>query len=282
MRTTEATLEREEALDFLTETVDPEYRQAVIPTALRAFTHLDHSGWKYVPREPGESVPAESLVWSCPVSGRVFAAELAIDTSLETDPGWVEVLDAIASSVACHGPVRRVDFAGLEFEELFRSDELRLGLRLPIAWEADLFDPGSTAEQGRIWAASTRSVGMVLLRRRDDRAGSLQEFLQTTVELLPVALARENRTVRVLQEGEQSIGNEWTARGTFQVEDGDWDWVSGGHRFMIRAFSAGGEHHTILVSWLATPHAHGVRLDLETPWHLVEDLLSRASTAYIP
>ncbi len=278
----EHAIDRVGALNFLSEAFDPEYRLSVAPTALREFTHLDHAGWMYARHEPGEAVAERALVWPCPVSGRLFAAELTIDTTLETDPGWLSVLQAIASSVACHGPVRRVERADLDLGEVFRRDDLRLGLRVPAAWEAGLLDPGSTAEQGSVWAATTRSVGMVLLRRRDDRSGSLQEFLQTTVELLPVALARENRTVQVVQERERRAGNEWTTRGTFRVKDRDWGWISGEHRFMILAFGAVGEQHAILVSWLATPESQGMSLELTTPWQLVERLLSRAGSAYTP
>jgi hypothetical protein len=278
----ELSFDRAWALDFMAETVDPEYRLSLDTSDLREWTHLDHPAWMYAGPDQSESGIDRVIVWPCLTSGRLFAVELTIDRTLETDPEWLSVLQSVASSIACHGPVRQVEQPAVALDRVVLRDDLRLGFRVPSDWESGLLDHGSTPQQGILWVATTRSTGMVLLRRRDDRSGPLRELLQTTVELLPVALARENRTVQVIQEGEQHLGNEWAARGVFRVQDPEWGWISGEHRFMILVFGARGEQHAILVSWLATPDVKGMPLGLTTPWNLVERLMERASSAYYP
>lgn len=280
LRADERQLGRDVALGLAGQSLGRDSPFPLEPGSLREWTHLGHPGWAYASAEAGD-LP-RVLIWPCPATDRLFVAELSLDRELETDPDWLEVLEAIVSSIACHGPVRQGPPAAVPLDRIVLRDQLHLGLRLPAAWRAGLLDPGSTAQQGSLWAASTKSVGLVLLRRRDDRSGTLREFLQTTVDLLPVALGREGRTVQVIQESVRRAGQEWEARGFFRVEDREWEWIDGEHRFAIRAFPARGEHHAILVSWRATGSVKGVPLDLQTPWSLVEALLDRASSAYYP
>jgi hypothetical protein len=207
---------------------------------------------------------------------------MSVDPALETDPKWLDTMEEIRDSIACHGPVAAPAAEVMRRSQVVLHDRLRLGFRLPGNWVSGLLDPGATRQSGALWATSRELVGMIILRRRDDRTGSLLEFLRTTVDLIPVALARTGRTIQVLPEQEERMGAEWRIRGVYRVEDLEWSWIDGEHRFALVAFTARGEQHVLLVSWLATTNIRGAPVELALPWEMVERLLERVSSGYYP
>lgn len=245
-------------------------------------THRGHRLWTYRPESPGSVVESVLAMWACPVTQRLFTVQMSIDRALETDPRWLDTLEEIRESIACHGPVIAPATEWMSRSQVVLHDRLHLGFRLPEDWTSGLLDAGTTRQSGSLWATSRELVGMILLQRRDDRSGSLLDFLRTTVDLIPVALARTGRTIQVLPGQEERVGEEWRIRGVFRVEDPEWSWVGGEHRFALVAFTARGEQHALLASWLATTNIRGAPVELALPWEMVESLLERVAGSYYP
>ena len=167
--------------------------------------------------------------------------------------------------------------------ELARFEAFTLGFRLPEGWRSGVLDPASTARAGSVWSVSSESVGLILVRRRDDREGELRDFLRSTLEMLPVVLGRqEMRTVLVLPGDLQMVEGSWYTEGVFQVSDPEWPWIQGEHRFAVQAFGALGEQHALLISWRAVSDVWDVSFDTGPSWEQIRHWLDRIKRGYRP
>jgi len=242
--------------------------------------HRGHAVWE-MEREQSGAVHTVQL-WYCEESRRTFTAETFLDRSLETDPRWMDHLQAMAASVACHGPIRPTPVMVPAHTQAAREPSLGVGLRIPDSWQWGRWGEGAGREEGSLWCMDAESVGMLIVRRQDDRPGSLEAFLLATLESLPVVLAREERSVKVVPGEIQNVEGSLYAEGHLSVRDPRWDWIDGRHRFVFQAFGARGEYHGLLVSWLSETGIRGRSVVLEPDWSRLRDWLDRAKSGYRP
>ncbi|MFO7769162.1 MAG: hypothetical protein R6W82_09460 [bacterium] len=243
-------------------------------------THRGHTLWA-LEREEGGTIRAVRL-WYCGRSSRTFAAETLLDRSLETDPRWMDHLEVMAASAACHGPIRPAPPMVPAHIRAVRAPRLSVGLRIPESWQWGRWGEEVTREDGALWSMDTESVGMVLLRRQDDRTGTLREFFQAALESLPVVLAGKDRSVKVVPGEVQNVEDSLYSEGHITVRDPRWDWIAGRHRFVFQAFRARGEYHGMMVSWLSETDIRGRAVVLEPGWERLRRWLDLAKSGYRP
>lgn len=250
---------------------------------LQPSTHREHDAWLLEGAREGGRTRVRYRIWVCGGTGRVFLAESRIALDLETDEAWLDLLDTCAGTVACHGPIRPVEAATpVPLDGLVRIDEAQLGLRLPSGWSWGMLDESSGVRSGTLWAVPSAGVGMVLVRRRDDRVGRLDEFALGSLEMLAAVLGREGRSIQVLPGPLERDREEYRLSGEFTVRDPEWPWIEGSHRFQLAAFAARGEQHILVVSRRAVRMIDGVPISPAPLEENVAGLLVRARSAYRP
>lgn len=254
-----------------------------VEVLLRPSMHRGHQAWELEGVRDGGTTRVRYRVWACAETERVFLSESRIALEVETDQTWLDLLDAAASSVACHGPIRPVEAdTPMPFDLLVRLDEVQLGLRLPAGWSWGLMGGGAEVRSGTLWGIPTAGVGMVLVRRRDDRVGRLDDFASASLEMLAAVLGREGRSIQVLPGPLEQSGEEYRLTGEFTVRDPEWPWIEGTHLFHLAAFTARGEQHVLLVSRRGVREIDGVPVSPAPLEELVAGLLVRARGAYLP
>ncbi len=254
-----------------------------VETSLEGTTHRGHAAWVLEGLLDGGRDRVRYTLWYCEVTGRVFLTEARISLELETEQTWLDVLTAAVGTLACHGPIRQPEqVTDPPLETLVRADDLHLGLRLPRDWAWGVLDADVTDQAGSLWALPAGPVGMVLLRRRDDRTGDLAGFARDSLEMLAAVLTRAGRTVQVLPEPVQVDRGELRIRGEFTVRDPEWAWIEGTYKFLLTAFTAVGEQHVLLVSRLAETTINGMPVVPAPRWDVVELLMSGVRRAYRP
>jgi hypothetical protein len=254
-----------------------------VEDSLEGTTHRGHTAWVLEGLLDGGRNRVRYTLWYCDVTGRVFLSEARISLELETEQTWLDVLSVAAGTIACHGPIRPPEKAtDPPLDTLVRADELHLGLRLPRDWAWGELGVAVTDQAGSLWALPAGPVGMILLRRRDDRVGEIAGFARDSLEMLAAVLSREGRTVQVLPEPVQADRDELNIRGVFIVRDPEWEWIEGTHRFLLTAFSAVGEQHVLLVSRLAATTINGVPVEPAPRWETIELLMAGVRRAYRP
>ena len=242
--------------------------------------HRGHPVWRLEGDEAGR-IHALRL-WTCPQSGRTFAAEMYVDRSLETDLRWMDHLEAMAASTACHGPIRPAPVMLPPHTRAVREPGFGLGLRIPESWEWGRWGEGAGRDRGALWFMDAESVGTLMVRRQDDRTGTLEEFFLACLESLPVLLAGEDRTVKVVPGEVQNVEGSRYSEGYFSIRDSRWDWIDGSHRFVFQAFRARGEYHGLLLAWLSETEIRGHTVGLEPDWQRLREWLDRAKSGYRP
>jgi hypothetical protein len=254
-----------------------------VETSLEGTIHRGHAAWVLEGLLDGGRTRVRYFLWYCEVTGRVFLAEARISLELETEQAWLDVLTAAVGTLACHGPIRQPEqVTEPPLEILVRADDLHFGLRLPRDWAWGVLGAEATDQAGSIWALPAGPVGMILLRRRDDRTGELAGFARDSLEMLAAVLTREGRTVQVLPEPMQADRDELRIRGVFTVRDPEWAWIEGTHKFLLTAFTAVGEQHVLLVSRLAATSIDGVPVEPAPGWGTIEHLMAGVRRAYRP
>lgn len=239
-----------------------------------------HKGYTVTGTVEGSGVTKHYTVFNCKKSDRLFLSEIDLHTSCGTPAAVGERLAEVERTISCHGIDRRINNPKVPLKMNFPA--LNLEFFIPENWRSDVYQEGSTAEQGGVWTLPVNSDHKIYysIHGASDAAAAAEAALDGFAAELRGAVA--GRTVEVTPDGDGVPLEEeqgFLLKGGILVKDEAFNWDSGEHVFRMRLWQDGGDWHCLLYSVLSRDEFDGHKVYLQPDDTIFVDLEERIAKA---
>jgi len=223
-----------------------------------------HKGYTVSGTVEGSGVTKHYTVFNCKKSKRLFLSEIDLHTSCGTPEAVAERLAEVERTISCHGVDRRINNPKVPLKMNFPA--LNLQFYIPENWRSDIYQEGSTADQGGVWTLPINSDHKIFYRiaGASDAAVAASATLEGFANELRTGVT--DRTVELMPEGDgvplEREGG-YLLKGAVLVKDETFNWDTGKHVFRLRLWQDGGNWHCLLYSVLSRDEFEGRKVYLQ-------------------
>ncbi len=225
-----------------------------------------HKGFSVTGTREGGDIYTTYAVFHCNKSDRLILSQIDLHASCGTPAAVSDRLAEIERTISCHGENRRINNPKVPLKMNFPA--INLVFFIPDGWRSDIYQEGSTAQQGAIWTLPINSDDKIYYSTSGTSgmdaaaaAGSALEGFRA--ELLK---AGTGRTVELSPENDgvpADMGGWYQLRGSVLVKDEAFAWDSGEHIFRLDIWERDGRWHSLLYSILSRDEFEGRRVYLQ-------------------